>query len=173
MRTKAIFALAALPFILSACTTTDSDYYRADTWSTSGVNQAQQVREVTITRVAPVKIAVNNNQARDDNSNVGMVVGALIGAAAGHHVKHSGSAAAIGAVAGGAIGNMAATAATGSRTTYAEGVQITYRYNDKLYSSAQVGRVCEYQLGLAYMISATATETRIQPNNPAGCPTAK
>lgn len=165
-----ILAAAVSVALVAGCSSLDSNYYRADTFSTSGVNQAQQVREITITRLAPVQIAVDNNQNRDDNSTTGMIVGGLIGAAVGHHVKHSGSAAAIGAVAGGALGNMAATAASGQRRAYVPGVQITYRYNGKLYSSAQVGQVCEYQLGAAYMLSSTATETRIQPNNPGGCP---
>ena len=75
----------------------------------------------------------------------------------------------IGGLAGGAVGNIAGGAVGGDRTSYVDGVQLTFRYNNKLYNSAQVGQVCEFKPGLAIMISTTPTETRIQPNNPNGC----
>lgn len=95
--------------------------------------------------------------------------GAIAGAAIGSHNNHDTASRVLGGLAGGAVGNIAGGAVGGDRTSYVDGVQLTFRYNNKLYNSAQVGRVCEFKPGLAVMISTTPTETRIQPNNPGGC----
>jgi hypothetical protein len=51
-----------------------------------------------------------------------------------------------------------------------DGVTITYKLNEQLLSSTQVGKMCEFQSGTAMMISTTGNETRIQPNNAESCP---
>ena len=52
-----------------------------------------------------------------------------------------------------------------------EGVSIGYLERGKIFSSAQVGRACEYRAGTTIIISTSPTETRIQPN--ASCPAEK
>jgi len=78
-----------------------------------------------------------------------------------------------GTVGGAALGNVAGKGFSGRSENFVEGVQITFRYDDKIFNSAQVGRVCEYKTGTAIMVSPAPNETRIQPNNPYGCGSAK
>ncbi|MEI3354691.1 MAG: hypothetical protein V8R49_06920 [Duodenibacillus massiliensis] len=49
-------------------------------------------------------------------------------------------------------------------------MQITFRDGNRMFNSAQVGQVCEFKTGTAIMVSPSPNETRIQPNNPYGCP---
>ncbi|MFA6095062.1 MAG: hypothetical protein WC757_04225 [Candidatus Paceibacterota bacterium] len=51
-----------------------------------------------------------------------------------------------------------------------DGVSISYSQNEEMFSSAQVGKLCEFKPGTAIMISTSQSETRIQPN--AVCPVA-
>ena len=115
------------------------------------------------------QVAVSNTDNRSDAKTIGTILGAIAGAAIGSHNNHDTASRVLGGLAGGAVGNIAGGAVGGDRTSYVDGVQLTFRYNNKLYNSAQVGRVCEFKPGLAVMISTTPTETRIQPNNPGGC----
>ena len=133
------------------------------------VNQAQQVRTVEILSIGNAQVAVSNTDNRSDAKTIGTILGAIAGAAIGSHNNHDTASRVLGGLAGGAVGNIAGGAVGGDRTSYVDGVQLTFRYNNKLYNSAQVGRVCEFKPGLAVMISTTPTETRIQPNNPGGC----
>ena len=164
------FALAAAvaALVLSGCAN-DGRYYRSDTYQASGVNQAQQVRTVEILAIGTARVAVSNSDNRSDAKAIGTIIGAIAGAAIGSHNNHDTTSRVLGGLAGGAVGNIAGGAVAGYRTSYVDGVQLTFRYNNKLYNSAQVGRICEFKPGLAVMISTTPTETRIQPNNPGGC----
>lgn len=119
--------------------------------------------------IGTAQVAVSNTDNRSDAKTIGTILGAIAGAAIGSHNNHDTASRVLGGLAGGAVGNIAGGAVGGDRTSYVDGVQLTFRYNNKLYNSAQVGRVCEFKPGLAVMISTTPTETRIQPNNPGGC----
>lgn len=164
---KKIAIVAALSSLILAGCANDGTYYRADTYAAGAVNQAQQVRTVEILAIGAAKVAVSNEDNRQEAQIYGGILGALAGVAIGHN---SDSARIGGGIAGAALGSMAGSAIGGSRTNYVDGVQITFRYNNKIYNSTQVGRPCEFKTGLAVMISSTPTETRIQPNNPNGCP---
>ena len=164
---KKIAIVAALSSLVLAGCANDGTYYRADTYAAGAVNQAQQVRTVEILAIGAAKVAVSNEDNRQEAQIYSGILGALAGVAIGHN---SDSARIGGGIAGAALGSMAGSAIGGSRTNYVDGVQITFRYNNKIYNSAQVGRPCEFKTGLAVMISSTPTETRIQPNNPNGCP---
>ena len=154
---KLTLAIVAATVVLAGCAN-DGRYYRSDTYQAGAVNQAQQAQ-----------VAVSNTDNRSDAKTIGTIIGAIAGAAIGSHNNHDTTSRVLGGLAGGAIGNIAGGAVAGDRTSYVDGVQLTFRYNNKLYNSAQVGRVCEFKPGLAVMISTTPTETRIQPNNPGGC----
>ena len=158
---------------LTGCVVT-GDQYRSDVYSAYAVNQAQEVKTVRIIAVTPARVAVNNAEGKAGAQAVGAVLGALIGIAAGNggHGPHRGGDRVLGGLAGGVAGGMLAGAAT-EGTTLVNGVQITFRYGNKLFNSAQVGRVCEYKVGTAIMVSPHPNETRIQPNNPGGCPAPK
>ena len=165
---KLALAAAVASLVLAGCAN-DGRYYRSDTYAASAVNQAQQVRAVEILSIGTAKVAVSNTDNRSDAKTIGTVLGAIAGVAIGSHNNHDTTGRVLGGLAGGALGNLAGGAVAGDRTNYVDGVQLTFRYNNKLYNSAQVGRVCEFKPGLAVMISTTPTETRIQPNNPGGC----
>ena len=168
MNKKFTLCLAATSFLfLSACQST-GDYYRADTYYASSVNQAQEVKTVQIIAVIPARVVVPNNE-RARAQAVGAVLGAAIGVALGNQVHHARTGDRVmGGVAGGIAGAALADAASGSQSLV-DGVQITFRYGDKLFNSAQVGRVCEFKTGTAIMVSPNPNATRIQPNNLGGC----
>ena len=73
----------------------------------------------------------------------------------------------VGGVAGGAAGAMAGSLV--NDTTLVPGVLIGYSENGKIFTSAQVGRTCEFKIGeISLMVMMLSNETRIQPN--ATCP---
>ena len=56
-----------------------------------------------------------------------------------------------------------------SDSTLVPGVLIGYSENGKIFTSAQVGRPCEFKIGeISLMVMMVSNETRIQPN--AACP---
>lgn len=168
---KNIALIASITALALAGCANDGTYYRSDTYYAQGVNQAQEVRTVEILAIGVARVAVPNDESRDNAAKIGTVLGAIAGTALGSHNNHSTSSRVLGGLAGAAVGNIAGNAVAGSKsTTYVDGVQITFRYNNKLFNSAQVGQPCEYKLGPAIMVSTSPTETRIQPNNPYGCP---
>ena len=162
-------AVAASLVLLSGCQST-RDTYRPDTYYAGSVNQAQEVKTVQIVAILPARVAVPNRDDRSQAQAVGAVLGALAGIAIGNQVHNAGrSDRVIGGVAGGLAGMTLAGVGSGNESLV-DGVQITFRYDDKLFNSAQVGRVCEFKPGTAIMVSPSPNETRIQPNNPGGCP---
>lgn len=96
---------------------------------------------------------------------VGGVLGAIGGAALGN--QNNTDTAIVGGVAGGAAGAMAGSLV--DDTTLVPGVLIGYAENGKIFTSAQVGRPCEFKVGeISLMVMTISNETRIQPN--ASCP---
>ena len=150
---KKIAACGALSaaLLLAGCAN-DGTAYRSDVYWAGQVNQAQEVKTVQIIAVMPARITVDNRRDRNDSATMGTILGALAGAA---------------------VGNVAGKGMSGRSENFVEGVQITFRYDNKIFNSAQVGRVCEYKTGTAIMVSPAPNETRIQPNNPYGCRTSK
>ena len=163
-------AVCAAALALSGCAS-DGNLYRSDVYTAGQVNQKQEVKTVEIISITPAQVAVSNTENRDRAQMTGAILGAIAGAAIGNHNNHSTSSRVMGGLAGGALGGLAGDAVGGSsRTNYVDGVQLVYRTSGgKVYQSAQVGRLCEYKMGTAIMVSARSGETRIQPNNPYGC----
>lgn len=168
---KKLTLIACLSALTLVGCATDGTRYRSDTYYASGVNQAQQVRTVEILAIGTANIAITENQNRSDASQLGMIIGAIAGAAIGNQSHdHRLTNRVLGGLTGAAVGHMAGSAAAGGDSVdYVQGVQLTFRYKDKIYNSAQVGQPCEYKTGLAVMVSTSPTETRIQPNNPGAC----
>ncbi len=149
---------------LSGCATT-GEGLQANVYKAGQVNQVQEAKTVKILAVLPAKVEVDNSAAKRQAEVGGAILGALLGAAAGNRSSRPGT----GTV--GAVGGAAAGAAAGSMVSdkvLVDGVSLTYVYNNRTLNSAQVGRACEYQPGVAVMISTSPTETRIQAN--ATCP---
>ncbi len=167
---KNIAAIGAVcsALVLAGCAN-DGTAYRSDVYWSGQVNQAQEVKTVQIIAVMPARITVDNRSDRSESSTMGMILGALAGAAVGATVSDSPDAVIAGTVGGAALGNIAGKGVSGRAENFVDGVQITFRYDDKIFNSAQVGRVCEYKTGTAIMVSPSPNETRIQPNNPYGC----
>lgn len=173
MKNKLMIPVMAVSAALVAGCAADGSLYRSDVYTAGQVNQMQEVRTVEIIAVQPARVAVGNTSNRNDARNIGMILGAIAGAAIGNHGNHSGHARVLGGLAGGALGGIAGQSVGGDRQELVNGVQITFRDGSKLYNSAQVGQVCEFKTGTAIMVSQSPTETRIQPNNPYGCPQTK
>lgn len=164
---KAGAAAALLALLLGGCQSTGSEY-EANAYTVTQVNQKQEAKTVKIISVMPAKVAVDNTKAKKSASTLGTLLGAVAGAAVGYNVGSGQSAAGTvaGGVAGGALGNAAAGMVDDK--IMVEGVTLAYSENNKVYTSTQVGRNCEFQPGIALMVSTSADETRIQPN--ATCP---
>ena len=167
---KKIAAIGALAgvLMLAGCAN-DGTAYRSDVYWAGQVNQAQEVKRVQIIAVMPARITVDNRYQRDESATVGTILGALAGAVVGVVVSDSPDAVVAGTVGGAALGNLTGKGVSGSGERFVEGVQITFRQGDRIFNSAQVGRVCEFKTGTAIMVSPSPNETRIQPNNPYGC----
>lgn len=167
---KKIAAIGALAgvLMLAGCAN-DGTAYRSDVYWSGQVNQAQEVKTVQIIAVMPARITVDNRYQRDESATVGTILGALAGAVVGVVVSDSPDAVVAGTVGGAALGNLTGKGVSGSGERFVEGVQITFRQGDRIFNSAQVGRVCEFKTGTAIMVSPSPNETRIQPNNPYGC----
>ncbi|EKP0294985.1 hypothetical protein ABR850_03015 [Aeromonas veronii] len=165
---KSLF-LIPLSIMLVGCQATGNQY-AGNVYDTTQVNQKQEARTVKIISVMPAQIAVDNTQAKEATKTFGALLGAVAGGAIGYN---SGSGKSTAGTAAGAIGGGVLGAATGHLVddkVLVEGVTLSYSEDDKIFSSTQVGKQCEYQPGIALIVSTQYNETRIQPNT--ACPKA-
>lgn len=156
--------LAGSILMLTGCAS--GDQYRPNTYRAGQVNMQQTAKTVQILAIMPAKVEVENTQGKQAAQVGGAIFGALLGALVGHSINgtQTVTGAAVGGVTGAAAGSLA------SNTTLVDGVSLTYQDEYKTLNSAQVGRTCEYKLGLAVVIGTGPYETRIQPNNEIPCP---
>ncbi|MBH3430449.1 hypothetical protein I5S59_22100 [Pseudomonas alkylphenolica] len=144
------------------------EQYQSDVFDASQVNTQQEAKTVKIITVSPTKIKVSNEKNQKAAMMVGGVLGALGGAALG--AGKNTDTAIIGGVAGGGAGALAGSMV--NDTSLVPGVLIGYSENGKIFTSAQVGRPCDYKVGeISLMVMTMSNETRIQPN--ASCPDPK
>lgn len=155
-------ALAISVLALTGCATGDN--YKSNVYRGGQVNQAQSARTVQILAIMPAKVEIDNSQGKQAAMIGGAILGAVIGGVLGNQSRDTGAGIALGGVAGGAAGSMV------SNTVLVEGVSLTYRDGNQTMNSAQVGKPCEYKIGMAVVISSAPGETRIQPNNDQPCP---
>ena len=101
MKAKLALCAALTAALLAGCAT-DGSMYRSDVYTAGQVNQMQEVRTVEIIAVQSARVAVGNTEDRTDARNIGMILGAIAGAAIGNHNNHSTSARVMGGMAGGA-----------------------------------------------------------------------
>jgi len=161
-------ALLAVVSILSGCAATGANI-QSNVYRAGQVNTAQAARSIKIITILPAKIEVDNSEQKKQAQVGGAILGALAGGLGGGFGGIGGLGTAGTTIAGGAVG--AAAGSLVSDKILVDGVSIAYSENGKMFTSAQVGRACEYQIGAAIIISTTPTETRIQPN--ASCPVEK
>src|SRR3989344_1310201 len=163
MMIKRCLALS-IAAVLAGCQAT-GEQYQADVFDASQVKTQQEAKTVKILTVSPTKIKVSNEK----NQKAAMMVGGLLGAVGGAALgaQNHRDTAIVGGVAGGAAGAMAGSLV--NDTTLVPGVLIGYAENGKIFTSAQVGRPCEFKIGeISLMVMMLSNETRIQPN--AACP---
>ena len=168
-KTIAVAVLLSAAIAVVGCAT--GEQHRADSYSADMVNSAQDVKPVTILALNPAKVQVDNSANKKKAEVGGAVLGALLGGAAGGTAKDkSGAKVAGGAAVGGVVG-----AAAGSMVddkVMVDGVSIIFKEDGKgkkPKTSTQVGKMCEFKVGDAFMFTTKTNETRIQPNNPDGC----
>src|SRR5690606_29393319 len=141
MTFKRCLALSTV-IALAGCQAT-GEQYQADVFDASQVNTQQEAKTVKIITVSPTRIKVSNEKNKKAAMMVGGVLGALGGAALGN--QNNTDTAIVGGVAGGAAGAMAGSLV--NDTTLVPGVLIGYAEGGKIFTSAQVGRPCEFQVG--------------------------
>ncbi len=154
--------------VLNGCAATGANL-QSNVYKAGQVNMAQAARSIKIITVLPAKIEVDNSQQKKQAQVGGAILGALAGGLGGGFGGIGGLATTGTTVAGGAVG--AAAGSLVSDKVLVEGVSITYSENGQMFSSAQVGKLCEFHPGTTIIISTAPNETRIQPN--ATCPVEK
>lgn len=159
---KKILSLSCF-FALVGCAATGQEH-AADAYDVDKLNQQQDTRLVNIISILPAKINVDNSQQKKKAQSAGAAVGGITGAIAGYNLSnrwwgHTATGAAVGAGAGAAAGSMV------DDKVQVEGVTLSYKDGEKLLSSTQVGRACQFKPGPAAMITMKSKETRIQPNS--------
>ncbi|MDR0217511.1 MAG: hypothetical protein LBI71_01285 [Enterobacteriaceae bacterium] len=169
MKALCVSAITASSIIISGCQA-NADSYAADVYDTGQLNAKQETKTINIISVLPAKVAVDNKSNKEAAQMFGAILGAVAGGIAGHNVgSGSGAGTAAGAAGGGALG-----AAAGSMVkdkVIVGGVSLTYKEDNKVFTSTQVGRTCQFAPGVAVVITTKTNETRIQPN--AACPDKK
>ena len=157
-------SIATAVMLITGCTATGQQH-RADVFKVGQTNRAQEAELIKITSVSAGQIEVDNSEGKKNAQLAGAVMGALTGAYATKNTKRvsPGSGAAAGAAMGAAAGTMV------SDKTLVAGVMISYMKGSKIFTSTQVGRMCEFKVGdEALLVSTGPNETRVQPN--ATCP---
>lgn len=169
MKKKNIYSAISMALVVTLTGCATGAQYRADSFSAAEVNTAKEVIPVTILAINPAKIQVDNTEGKKKAQIGGAVIAALLGGAIGSNrsIDHAISGAVTGAAVGAAAGTMV------DDKILVDGVSLIFKEsgkNKKPLTSAQVGRLCEFQTGDAFMYRVNPTETRIQPNNVNGCP---
>lgn len=161
-KTLTILATASLT-ALAACQTPGANL-EANVYRAGQVNQQQAAKVVDIKAVLPAKIEVDNSQAQAQAQVASTLLLGIGGAFLGNSISghHRGLGTLIGAGAGAATGNVLGGLVPASKLV--EGVSLTYEEEGHILNSAQVGRICEFGMGRAIVISTAPGETRIQPN---------
>ncbi|PHM30985.1 glycine zipper domain-containing protein [Xenorhabdus innexi] len=154
--------------IISGCQS-NADSYAADVYDPTQLNGKQEAKTINIISVLPAKVAVENKANQEAAQTFGAILGAVAGGVVGYNAGSSGAGAAAGAVGGGALG--AAAGSMVDEKVIVEGVTLIYKEKNKIYTSIQVGRTCQFTPGLSVVITTQKNETRIQPN--ATCPNKK
>ncbi len=142
---------------------------KSNVYKSGQVNTSQAARTIKITAVLPAQIEVDNSKFKKLAIKAAGLLGVLAGLAVGFDI--GGAAIIVGTTVGGGAVGVAAGSMLADKVLV-EGVSIAYLENRKMFTSAQVGKLCEFKANAtAVIISTGPKETRIQPN--ATCPVEK
>ncbi len=160
---KMVSTVGALAIVigLAGCSAT-GEKYQADVYSTSSLNTKQEAKTVEIIAILDAKVVVDNSENQEKATKGGGLLGAVLGAVVGDRLGRTVTGAAVGGVTGALSGSLT------EGESVVQGVSLTYREEDKTYTSTQVAKKCQFKPGIALMITTKENETRIQPN--AECP---
>lgn len=153
---------------MTGCAATGENL-KGNVYKAGQVNTAQAARSIKIIAVLPAQIEVDNSKQKQQAQIGGAVLGALAGGLAGGFGGIGSLGTAGTTIGGGAIG--AGAGSMVSDKVLVEGVTISYSESGKIFTSAQVGKACEFHPGVTLLITTAVNETRIQPN--ATCPVEK
>ncbi len=167
MKAQKIITVLAI-IVMSGCAATGENL-KGNVYKAGQVNAAQEARGIKILKLMPAQVEVDNSQQKQQAQVVGGVLGALAGGLGGG-LGRIGTGGTVATTAGGAALGVAAGSLVADKVLV-EGVTIAYSENGKMFTSTQVGRLCEYKLGDAVVVSTGQNETRVQPN--ATCPVEK
>jgi outer membrane lipoprotein SlyB len=166
MNTYHRFVVGTLIILTTAGCVTPGANLGSNVYQASQVNSRQEAKVIDILMVAPAKVEVDNAQNRQTAQIVGGVLGAIAGGVLGNNLGRAPGSNVYGAAGGGLVGLGAGSLV--KTKVLVDGVSITYVDNGQTFSSAQVGKLCEFAPGRAVVIATSQTETRIQAN--ATCP---
>lgn len=145
--------------VITACVDPGATH-KANVFKAGQVNQRQEVKTVNIIAVQTAKVEVDNRRNQEIAEGIGILLGAVLGAAVGDNNSRGSQSAVLGAAAGAETGRLGA-----GKTKLVDGVQIIYQEGGRVLQSAQVGKPCEYAPGPAIVTVTEAKETRIQSNH--------
>jgi len=160
--------LIAVMSVLTGCAATGENL-KGNVYKAGQINTAQAARGIKILKLMPAQIEVDNIQQKHQAEVAGGILGALAGGLGGGF-GGIGTGGTIATTAGGGAIGVAAGSLVSDKALV-EGVTIAYSENAKMFTSSQVGKLCEYKLGDAVVVSTTQNETRVQSN--ATCPVVK
>jgi hypothetical protein len=155
---KKTIALSLLSVIIMTGCQTTGEKYKASSYEVSALNQKQEAKTINIIAVTAAKVTVDNKETK---KNVAAVSG-LLGSVAGAFIGNNQGETLVGGVLGGVVGG--ASGMLVSNNVMVDAVTLTYSENNKIYTSTQVGQSCEFNPGIALVISTKEGETRVQPN---------
>ncbi|MDY3572301.1 glycine zipper 2TM domain-containing protein [Enterobacter hormaechei] len=151
---------------LTACAPNTSQY-AANSYNTQQLNSRQETKTVEIIAISDAKVIVDNTAQKQRAQLGGALLGGVAGGVIGHNTGKGSDTNTALAAAGGAAGGALLGSAVKDQVE-AEGVSLTYKDDGKVYTSTQIGKHCEFAIGIAVLMSTDGKETRIQPN--AKCP---
>ncbi|USR77890.1 hypothetical protein NGM67_08950 [Photobacterium damselae] len=160
MNKKLALSLMASSLIigLTGCQAT-GEQYKATSYQVSALNHKQEAKTINIIAVTAAQVQVDNSQAKKTTTAVGSLLGSVAGAFIGDNQGETLVGGLLGGVAGSATGLVV------SDTIMVEGVTLTYSEKNKIFTSTQIGRSCEFKPGVALVVSTEKNETRVQPNS--------
>jgi outer membrane lipoprotein SlyB len=164
MKTQKIIAILSI-LALTGCAATGENL-KGNVYKAGQVNTTQAARGIKILKLMSAQVEVDNSKQKQQAQVAGGVLGALAGGLAGGFGGIGAGGTVATTAGGGAIGVAAGSLV--SDKVLVEGVTIAYSENAQMFTSTQVGKLCEYKLGDAVVVSTTQNETRIQAN--ATCP---
>lgn len=166
MKTSLKIVVVLMAAVSATACAPNVNKYKANAYNTNQLNQKQELTVINILSITPAQVVVDNSENVNNAKMAVGFLGALAGGLAAANNSNSQYAGATGAVGGAALG-AGAVGMIADNEVMVDGVTVSYQQGDKLFTSSQVGELCEFKQGTAMLIGS-GNETRVQPN--AVCP---